>query len=193
MMNIQPRRAVCTDQDDRFDFFKAEELARGDDPRARQGDMASENNAIPQAGTQILDLSFFRSTAGLFRFMISGVLLAGACLAGAHGARAGQPASQQDAVWPGETGIASYYGSRHQGRRTASGRLFDMRSLTAAHPWLPFGTKVRVTVIATGLSVVVTITDRLPSRRRAIDLSLSAAHLLGIVTEGLAQVSLTPA
>ncbi len=122
-----------------------------------------------------------------------GLVLAGACLAGSHGARAAHLASQQGAIWPGETGLASYYGSRHQGRRTASGGQFDQKALTAAHPWLPFGTKVRVTAVATGLSVVVIITDRLPSRRRAIDLSLAAARLLGIVRQGLAEVLLTPA
>ncbi len=122
-----------------------------------------------------------------------GLLLAGACLVGTHGACAGHPASQHGALWPGERGLASYYGTRHQGRRTASGLRFDQRALTAAHPWLPFGTRVRVTVAATGRSVVVTITDRLPSRRRVIDLSLGAARLLGIVRQGLAEVRLTPA
>src|ERR1039458_10107590 len=55
------------------------------------------------------------------------------------------PASQ--AAWVSEAGTASYYGNRHQGKRTASGARFDQRNLTAAHPWLPFGSKVRVTVL----------------------------------------------
>ncbi|HEY8290210.1 MAG TPA: septal ring lytic transglycosylase RlpA family protein [Acetobacteraceae bacterium] len=97
------------------------------------------------------------------------------------------------AHWIGETGTASYYGPAHQGRRTASGSRFDEYALTAAHPWLPFGTLVRVTLAGSGRSVVVMITDRLYSHRRIVDLSLAAARQLGIVHQGLAQVSLTPA
>jgi rare lipoprotein A len=92
-----------------------------------------------------------------------------------------------------DTGTASYYGRAHHGRRTASGERFDMNGLTAAHPWLPFGTRVRVTVAGTGRSVVVTITDRLYSHTRIVDLSQGAARLLGIIQQGLARVSLTPA
>ena len=64
--------------------------------------------------------------------------------------------------------------------------------LTAAHRWLPFGTKVRVTLAATGKAVIVTITDRLYSKRRVIDLSTAAAATLGILHAGIAQVSLSP-
>jgi len=100
------------------------------------------------------------------------------------------PASQ--AVWVTEAGAASYYGNRHQGRRTASGARFDQRKLTAAHPWLPFGSKVRVTVLETGKAVIVTITDRLNSRRRVIDLSTAAAQMLGMMRVGVTQVRLEP-
>ncbi len=92
-----------------------------------------------------------------------------------------------------DTGTASYYGKAHQGKRTASGTRFDMEQLTAAHPWLPFGTRVRVTVAETGRSVVVIITDRIPSRTRILDLSVAAARQLGMLRQGLAQVVLTPA
>ncbi len=120
-------------------------------------------------------------------------LLAGACLAGTPGVGSATAASvQRGSQWLPEKGVASYYGPRHQGRRTASGGRFEEGAMTAAHPWLPFGTKVRVTA-ANGRSVVVTITDRLPSRRRVIDLSLGAARVLGIVSQGLAPVSLAPA
>jgi len=193
MMKIQRGRAVCIDQDDRFDFFGTRELGCGANSRVGLSDMVSDNDTAPRAETRILDWPLYRSTTGLFRLVIPGLLLVGACLAGTHTARAAQPASQQSAVWPGEIGLASYYGLRHQGRRTASGARFDQRALTAAHPWLPFGTKIRVTVEATGRSVVVTVTDRLPSRRRVIDLSTAAARLLGIIRQGLAEVSLTPA
>ena len=90
-----------------------------------------------------------------------------------------------------DSGTASYYGKAHHGRRTASGERFDMEAMTAAHPWLPFGTKVRVTIAGTDRSVVVTITDRLPSHKRIIDLSQGAARELGIIQQGLAQVVLT--
>jgi rare lipoprotein A len=193
MMKIARGRAVRVDQEDRFDFFKARQLGCGAGSRAGFEDMVSDDDTAPEAKYRILDWSSIRSTVGLFRTLMPGLLLASACLAGSHGAQAAPPASRQGAIWPGETGVASYYGSRHQGRRTASGGRFEQKALTAAHPWLPFGTKVRVTVETTGRSVVVTITDRLPSRRRVIDLSLGAARLLGIVSQGLAKVSLTPA
>lgn len=94
--------------------------------------------------------------------------------------------------WIGESGTASYYGPKHQGRRSASGARFDQRELTAAHPWLPFGTKVRVTLASTGRSVIVTITDRLYSNRRIVDLSLAAARELGMIRAGIGNVTLLP-
>jgi rare lipoprotein A len=90
-----------------------------------------------------------------------------------------------------QIGYASYYGPRHHGHRTASGGIFDQEGMTAAHPWLPFGTKVQVTDRMTGRQVTVTITDRLGTRRRIIDLSLGAARELGILTRGVASVELT--
>jgi rare lipoprotein A len=98
-----------------------------------------------------------------------------------------------DAVaWIGESGTASYYGPAYNGRRSASGIRFDQMALTAAHPWLPFGTKVRVVLAGTDRSVIVTITDRLYSTRRVVDLSVGAARQLGIIQRGVAQVSLHP-
>jgi rare lipoprotein A len=108
-----------------------------------------------------------------------------------HGpARAQKPSD--DAEFRGQKGVASFYGNANQGKRTASGTRFDENNMTAAHPWLPFGTKVLVTVQSTGRSVIVTITDRLPSRRRIIDLSKEAAARLGIMRQGIAMVILTP-
>jgi rare lipoprotein A len=119
-------------------------------------------------------------------------LLAGTILALTHGATDAR-AAQRGTGWMSETGTASYYGRRLQGLRTASGVRFNDHAFTAAHRWLPFGTRVRVTSLATGRSVVVIINDRLPARRRVIDLSLGAARRLGIVGRGLARVSLEPA
>ncbi len=83
-------------------------------------------------------------------------------------------------------GIASYY---WQEQMTASGERFDKRALTAAHRTLPFGTRVRVTHVASGRSVVVRINDRGPfTRGRVIDLSEAAARTLGMTGKGLAHV-----
>jgi rare lipoprotein A len=96
------------------------------------------------------------------------------------------------AEFQGEQGAASFYGKAHQGKLTASGSRFDANELTAAHPWLPFGTRVLVKVEGTGRAVIVTITDRLYSARRIIDLSREAAARLGIIRQGVALVTLTP-
>ncbi|MDA9918301.1 septal ring lytic transglycosylase RlpA family protein [Erythrobacter sp.] len=89
------------------------------------------------------------------------------------------------------TGVASYYGRRFHGRRTANGERFNMNALTAAHKTLPFGTKVRVTNARNGRSVVVRINDRGPFiRGRTIDLSRSAARKLGMISRGHATVKI---
>ena len=102
------------------------------------------------------------------------------------------PRPADTSAWVGETGTASYYGPAYHGRRAASGPRFDQMALTAAHPWLPFGTKVRVTLAGTSRTVIVTITDRLYSSRRVVDLSLAAARQLGMISRGIAQVTLLP-
>jgi rare lipoprotein A (peptidoglycan hydrolase) len=92
----------------------------------------------------------------------------------------------------GVTGMASYYGGRFHGRRTASGARFDAGGLTAAHRSLPFGTRVRVTHMGNGRSVVVRINDRGPFvGGRIIDLSSGAAGLLGMHGQGVARVEVT--
>ena len=95
---------------------------------------------------------------------------------------------------PGDTAVgeASYYGRRFHGRRTANGERFDMNAMTAAHRTLPFGTRLRVTDLSTGKSVVVRSNDRGPfgSRGRILDLSQGAARRLGIVSRGHARVRL---
>jgi rare lipoprotein A len=85
-------------------------------------------------------------------------------------------------------GIASFYTEDQQ---TASGEKFDTHDLTAAHPTLPFGTRLRVTNVATGHSVTVRINDRGPYvPGRVVDVSHSAAEALGMVGSGIAQVKL---
>jgi rare lipoprotein A len=86
-------------------------------------------------------------------------------------------------------GRASYYGYGFAGRKTASGDVFHPEELTAAHRFLPLGTKVRVTNLHNGRSVLVTINDRGPYvRGRALDLSLGAARELEMVGRGVAEV-----
>jgi rare lipoprotein A len=93
----------------------------------------------------------------------------------------------------GEIGLASFYGKRFQGRRTASGERYDMHALTCAHPTAPFGTSLRVTDLETGRSVVVRVNDRGPFEKgRVVDLSLAAARKLGMVERGLARVRIEP-
>lgn len=89
------------------------------------------------------------------------------------------------------SGIASYYGRRFHGRRTANGERFDMNAMTAAHKRLPFGSKVRVTNSSNGKSVVVRINDRGPfTPGRTIDLSKAAAQKIGLIQRGHGTVKL---
>lgn len=90
-----------------------------------------------------------------------------------------------------QTGMATWYGKRFHGRRTASGERYDMHALTAAHRTLPLGACVRVTAFGGARSVVVRINDRGPFvRGRIIDLSYAAAQALGLGSAGKAQVTL---
>lgn len=85
-------------------------------------------------------------------------------------------------------GVASFYS---EGTQTASGEKFDANQLTAAHPTLPFGTRLRVTNVATGQSVTVRVNDRGPYvPGRVVDVSYSAAESLGMVGRGIANVKL---
>jgi rare lipoprotein A len=192
MLKKQDVRAVAADKHDRYKLFARWQLGSIGPSLTGLLDLRHSLGSIPENEIRLFDKPLSRFTAGLLRHLVPG-LVAGACLAGIAGpACANQSSPRQETPWLGENGVASYYGARHQGRRTASGARFEQTGLTAAHPWLPFGTKVRVTVEG-GRSVVVTITDRLFSRRRVIDLSLGAARVLGIVHQGIAEVSLSPA
>jgi rare lipoprotein A len=90
-----------------------------------------------------------------------------------------------------ETGIASWYGEPFQGRKTASGEVYDMNKLTAAHRTLPFGTWVEVTNLVNAKRVEVRITDRGPFiDGRVIDLSKAAAKQIDLITPGIVRVRL---
>jgi rare lipoprotein A len=96
-----------------------------------------------------------------------------------------QAPSPPPAVGREEVGLASWYGAPHHGRRTASGEVFDMNQLTAAHRTLPFGTRVLVTNRDTGQSAELRINDRGPFvQGRILDVSYAAARLLGAIGPG---------
>jgi rare lipoprotein A len=99
------------------------------------------------------------------------------------------PTSVDSSRTPPQIGEASYYASKWDGRRSASGERYDEQSLTAAHRTLPFGTRVRVTNLGNHKTVVVRINDRGPYRKgRIIDLSRAAARQLDFLADGVTQV-----
>lgn len=92
----------------------------------------------------------------------------------------------------GLVGVARYYADRYQGRRTSSGEIFSQKKLTAAHPALPLGTRVKVENLANNKCVIVRINDRCREHEDVfIDLSKRAAKKLGFIREGKARVRIT--
>ena len=85
----------------------------------------------------------------------------------------------------GVTGTASYYAKHYHGKKTSSGKRYDPMQMTAAHPTLPLGSKVKVLNLANDREVTVTITDRCRKRaKEVIDLSREAARKLGFLGKG---------
>ncbi len=116
--------------------------------------------------------------------LVFSVLIAAPLLIGTETTAAG-PANQA------QSGMASYYHDRFQGRRTASGARYDKGTLSAAHKTLPLGTRVRVTDTRSGRSVVVRVNDRGPYHGgRIIDLSRAAANQIGLTSKGVGRVTL---
>ena len=88
-----------------------------------------------------------------------------------------------------QRGIASWYGKKFHGQKTASGETYDMYAMTAAHPLLPIPSYARITHVRSGRQVVVRINDRGPFHAgRVIDLSYAAAYRLGLLDAGSAEV-----
>lgn len=132
----------------------------------------------------------------ILSFVLYGALSLGALASeaapAAQPADAPEPAAQNPSGSAVE-GRASYYSSRYSGRKMTSGKKYDPKKLTAAHPSLPLGQKVRVKNLANGKSVVVTVTDRCRKKRVPfIDLSREAACRLGFFGKGLARVEIEP-
>ena len=108
-------------------------------------------------------------------------------------AKASEVAGTNNPILRGEIwyGNASWYGSRFQGRKTSNGEKFNKRKLTAAHPYLPFDTQVKVTNLKNKKSVVVRINDRGPFiGDRIIDLSEEAAKKIDARKEGISYIKL---
>src|ERR1700686_2278125 len=130
-------------------------------------------------------LPSMRAHVVLAGLLASAALVSAACSGNHH------PVSTPSTAGPVSHGMASWYGSKFDGRRTANGERYDMHQLTAAHPTLPFGTLVQVTNVENGRQVVVRINDRGPfGRRRVIDLSYAAARELRMVGPGPVRVEL---
>src|SRR4029453_354955 len=91
----------------------------------------------------------------------------------------------------GEEGVANFYSDKFQGKKTASGEVYDKNGLTASHKKLPYATKVKVTNVKNGKSVVLTVNDRMAASNPAvIDVTRRAAEELGFVKVGKTKVKL---
>ena len=125
------------------------------------------------------------------RFAAAFPVVMAASLAGACCPCRGARSAADEATGEVMKGKAVYYSSAYQGKKTASGEPYDEDKLTAAHRTLPFGTRVKVTNLASGKSVVVEVNDRGPfgDKARIIDLSLEAAKAIGMVEAGVVDVT----
>jgi peptidoglycan lytic transglycosylase len=124
-----------------------------------------------------------------FPRLAAALILAGVLAGCATSRGAVPPLVSEDLLRPVQRGYASWYGKPHHGRRTASGEIYDMNQLTAAHPALPMGTLLLVTNINTGRAVTVRVNDRGPFvDGRILDLSYAAARQLGAVGDGVVPV-----
>lgn len=125
---------------------------------------------------------------GVLRLAVRAVLAALLLLAGPAAIGTDLPDSEGGLTYTAE-GRASYYSSRLHGRHTASGEPYDESDMTAAHPSLPFGSRLCVTNLFNGRSTTVRVNDRGPFvRGRIIDVSLAAARELGMLRAGTARV-----
>jgi rare lipoprotein A len=126
-----------------------------------------------------------RNTGPLLHVAVPAAAVLFAACAGRPGPA---PMSSMETGWQQE-GEASWYGPGFHGRRTASGEVYDMEAMTAAHRELPFGSRIRVVNLDNGLETRVRINDRGPfARGRVLDLSRAAARTLDMLGSGTARV-----
>ncbi|HYG61781.1 MAG TPA: septal ring lytic transglycosylase RlpA family protein [Thermoanaerobaculia bacterium] len=126
---------------------------------------------------------------GLLRLALAALVLVQIAAAGCSANK--RPTAAKSLDRPIERGVASWYGPRFHGRLTANGERYDMHEMTAAHPTLPFGTRVQVRNVRNGQSALVRINDRGPFKKnRVIDVSFAAAKAIGLVSSGTALVDL---
>lgn len=187
MSGNQSARALWSDENVITDQKRLQKLVIGSAVRSGSEALLSLNPGRPAEIKPIFaspSIHFRpRSVPALASCVLASAMLILSC---SH-ARA-QASEKSDTVI--QKGVASYYSRAYQGRRTASGSRYNPKVLTAAHPWLPFGTKLRVTA-ANGRSIDVVVTDRMTAAHRIIDLSYQAARMLGIIQQGVAYVSLS--
>jgi rare lipoprotein A len=120
-----------------------------------------------------------------------GVALAALIGSGCASTKATRPSAAAPTPGTRIVGFASWYGPGHEGHPTASGEIFHMSKLTAAHRTMPFGTRLRVTNVENGRSVMVRVNDRGPwGNDRVLDVSLAAAKTLGMTGSGVARVEI---
>jgi rare lipoprotein A (peptidoglycan hydrolase) len=150
---------------------------------AQAGDAHEPHGVAPLAGTEARQMTVARKPLEAIRHVAS-TAVASVNSVALTVASVGSVASNTvlDAAGVVQQGIASWYGAKFQNKRTANGERFNMNDLTAAHPTLPFGTKLCAYSPATGKSVLVRINDRGPfAKDRIIDFSKAAAQALGIL------------
>ena len=133
---------------------------------------------------------FMRMRLSISSAALSWPLLVLLIAPGVQAPLAARPSTPRKAikVW---SGLVSWYGTPFVGRKTASGQIYDMFAATAAHPWLPFGSLLRLTDVKTGRSQLVRINDRGPFfEGRELDVSFLVATRLGLVERGVAQLQI---
>ena len=142
-----------------------------------------QSHVVQELGRTVLPLLLWSSV------QVSGQTLPASEVAAAPKAKAEAPKETAPVVK--QIGEASWYGHAHDGKRTASGELFNAKKMTAAHRTLPLGTKAVVTNLETGKSAVVRVNDRGPYvKGRKIDLSRAAALEIGMYKKGVAKVKI---
>ena len=123
------------------------------------------------------------------KLLLASLLFASGATVHAQTAHHVRSSNRKKNVSKTEIGTASFYSSKFKGKLTASGQRYDPAKLTAAHNHLPMGTRIKVTNIRNGRSVIAVVNDRLHYRnKRLVDLSLAAARKLGYTGRGLAKV-----